>query len=79
MNLLSLVPPLFAKRRLPCCLLSLKRNPRTPDMTKPNHNSRVWDIIEKAPVGMLTTRFAGGLRARHWKRGLTAMPASSGS
>ena len=33
-------------------------------MTKPNHNSRVWDIIEKAPVGMLTTRFAGGLRAR---------------
>jgi general stress protein 26 len=26
--------------------------------------SRVWDIIEKAAVGMLTTRFTGGLRAR---------------
>ena len=26
--------------------------------------SRVWDIIEKAGVGMLTTRFTGGLRAR---------------
>jgi general stress protein 26 len=26
--------------------------------------NRVWDIIEKASVGMLTTRFAGGLRAR---------------
>ena len=33
-------------------------------MTKQNHISRVWDIIEKAPVGMLTTRFAGGLRGR---------------
>jgi general stress protein 26 len=33
-------------------------------MTKQNQISRVWDIIEKAPVGMLTTRFAGGLRAR---------------
>ncbi len=33
-------------------------------MTKQNPISRVWDIIEKAPVGMLTTRFAGGLRAR---------------
>ena len=33
-------------------------------MTKQNHISRVWDIVEKAPVGMLTTRFAGGLRAR---------------
>ena len=26
--------------------------------------SRVWDIIEQAGVGMLTTRFGGGLRAR---------------
>jgi general stress protein 26 len=26
--------------------------------------NRVWDIIEKAGVGMLTTRFDGGLRAR---------------
>jgi general stress protein 26 len=25
---------------------------------------RVWDIIEHAGVGMLTTRFAGGLRSR---------------
>ena len=25
---------------------------------------RVWDIVEKAGVGMLTTRFSGGLRAR---------------
>ena len=33
-------------------------------MTNHTHISRVWDIIEKAPVGMLTTRFAGGLRAR---------------
>lgn len=33
-------------------------------MVKQNPLSRVWDIIEKAPVGMLTTRFAGGLRAR---------------
>ena len=33
-------------------------------MTEQNHISRVWDIVEKARVGMLTTRFAGGLRAR---------------
>jgi general stress protein 26 len=33
-------------------------------MTKRNHISSVWDIIEKAPIGMLTTRFADGLRAR---------------
>ena len=33
-------------------------------MTNHTHISRVWDIIEKAPVGMLTTRFTGGLRAR---------------
>src|SRR5262245_66630696 len=25
---------------------------------------RVWDIVEKAGVGMLTTRFGGGLRSR---------------
>lgn len=29
-----------------------------------DHESRIWDIIEKTGVGMLTTRFAGGLRAR---------------
>src|SRR5437588_3134332 len=33
-------------------------------MTEQNHISRVWDVIEKARVGMLTTRFPGGLRAR---------------
>ena len=33
-------------------------------MTHQNHISRVWDIVEKTRVGMLTTRFAGGLRAR---------------
>lgn len=33
-------------------------------MMRQNHISRVWDIIEKARIGMLTTRFAGGLRAR---------------
>lgn len=26
--------------------------------------SRVWDIVEKIRVGMLTTQFSGGLRAR---------------
>jgi general stress protein 26 len=33
-------------------------------MTEQNHVSRVWDVIEKVGIGMLTTRFAGGLRAR---------------
>lgn len=33
-------------------------------MTKQNHLARVWDIVEKAGVCMLTTRFGGGLRAR---------------
>ena len=33
-------------------------------MTKQDHISRAWDIIEKARIGMLTTQFAGGLRAR---------------
>jgi general stress protein 26 len=28
------------------------------------HEARVWDILESVGVGMLTTRFAGGLRAR---------------
>jgi general stress protein 26 len=27
-------------------------------------HERVWEVIEKARVGMLVTRFAGGLRAR---------------
>ncbi len=29
-----------------------------------DHEARVWDILEKTSVGMLTTRFAGGLRSR---------------
>jgi general stress protein 26 len=33
-------------------------------MTTQDPHARVWDIIEKVGVGMLTTRFAGGLRAR---------------
>ena len=33
-------------------------------MTEQNHISRAWDIIEKARIGMLTTQFSGGLRAR---------------
>lgn len=33
-------------------------------MTEQQAISRVWDIIEKIGVGMLTTRFDGGLRAR---------------
>jgi general stress protein 26 len=33
-------------------------------MTEQDHEARVWDIIEKCGVGMLTTRFSGGLRAR---------------
>ncbi|MHB8473122.1 MAG: pyridoxamine 5'-phosphate oxidase family protein [Gammaproteobacteria bacterium] len=36
----------------------------TRDMTEENPISRAWDIIEKARVGMLTTQFSGGLRAR---------------
>src|ERR1039458_3943982 len=33
-------------------------------MTEQNHLCRVWDIIEMVDVCMLTTQFAGGLRAR---------------
>lgn len=33
-------------------------------MAKQDALSRVWDIVEKAGVGMLTTRFGAGLRAR---------------
>ncbi len=32
--------------------------------TEQHHLSRVWDIVEKVRVGMLTTQFSGGLRAR---------------
>jgi general stress protein 26 len=33
-------------------------------MTEGDHLQRVWDIIEKVSVCMLTTRFGGGLRSR---------------
>jgi general stress protein 26 len=33
-------------------------------MADENHLARVWNIIERVGVCMLTTRFAGGLRAR---------------
>jgi general stress protein 26 len=33
-------------------------------MTKQDHLDRVWDIIDRVGVCMLTTPFAGGLRAR---------------
>jgi general stress protein 26 len=31
---------------------------------KANDAARVWDILEKNSIGMLTTRFPGGLRSR---------------
>jgi general stress protein 26 len=34
------------------------------DMSKKDNIDRVWDIIEKVGVCMLTTKFADGLRAR---------------
>jgi len=34
------------------------------EMTRKENIDRVWDIIEKVGVCMLTTQFAGGLRAR---------------
>jgi hypothetical protein len=33
-----------------------------------NDIDRVWDIIEKNSIGMLTTLFAGGLRRGRWTR-----------
>jgi general stress protein 26 len=33
-------------------------------MAKQDEIARVWEIIEKVGVGMLTTRFGGGMRAR---------------
>src|SRR5829696_8940128 len=33
-------------------------------MTTQDSTDRIWDIVEKVGVCMLTTRFAGGLRAR---------------
>jgi|SRR6185369_7647200 len=29
-----------------------------------HHEERIWDILEKTGVGMLTTQFGGGMRAR---------------
>jgi hypothetical protein len=47
-------------------------------MTKQDHISRVWDTIEKTRVGMLTTRFVGGLRARRSRTVLGLFAAVSG-
>ena len=33
-------------------------------MSEEAHRKRVWDIIERVPVAMLTTHFGDGLRAR---------------
>jgi general stress protein 26 len=33
-------------------------------MTEEPHHKRIWDVIERVGVAMLTTRFPGGLRAR---------------
>jgi len=33
-------------------------------MAEPGDIERIWDIVETVGVGMLTTRFAGGLRSR---------------
>lgn len=33
-------------------------------MAEPGDIERVWDVVEKVGVGMLTTRFVGGLRSR---------------
>lgn len=33
-------------------------------MTEDPHHKRIWDVIERVKVAMLTTRFADGLRAR---------------
>jgi general stress protein 26 len=33
-------------------------------MSEANEIGRVWDIVEQTGVGMLTTRFRGGLRSR---------------
>jgi general stress protein 26 len=44
-------------------MLSTHKRKRTGIMDS-RQIDRVWDIIEKAGVAMLTTQFAGGLRAR---------------
>jgi hypothetical protein len=43
-----------------------------------DHETRVWQIVEKIGVGMLTTRFADGLRApARSMHGWIARPAPS--
>src|SRR6185503_7771899 len=45
--------------------LSWDNGPMGPsDMSQKDSIARVWDIIEKVGVCMLTTQFVGGLRAR---------------
>jgi general stress protein 26 len=38
--------------------------PQEPAQANAQDIARVWEIVEQVGVGMLTTRFAGGLRAR---------------
>lgn len=45
------------------------------DMNNKGDIDRVWDIVEKVGVCMLTTQFAGGLRARPLKQGRIARSA----
>jgi hypothetical protein len=33
-------------------------------MPKQSQLNRVWDVVDKVAVCMMTTRFSGGLRAR---------------
>ena len=47
-------------------------------MPDQNDIDRVWDIIESNSIGMLTTQFAGGLRARPVDRAPIATPGRSG-
>ena len=45
------------------------------DMSKTDNIDRIWDIVEKVSVCMLTTQFVGGLRARPLEAGPSAMLA----
>lgn len=56
MKIAQQAPPRNSAR--PCCY------PRFIDMSEQANIDRVWNIIESAGVCMLTTQFAGGLRAR---------------
>jgi general stress protein 26 len=48
----------------PCGIENQDEAATMSDMSKKDDIARVWDIIEKVGVCMLTTQFSGGLRAR---------------